>query len=520
MNKRRSKAKRRNRPKSNNSTLMQHKRIGKKLLPPMLHMLPQGKMAFSSWVNNRLPEVLWAALAASFLPRQDLLKVFLRIAEQLSIAASDQAEGKNLDLTHSGLDLFPEGVERVCAVLLEHPAGRSILRPLLLFDSLPARERWVSALNDEPTEDDATELVAAISKCLDHQSQQSTDIRWMTLMFKIGVGRAHFPEDMVKNLLKYLDLTPDAEEMRYIRPSIRAAEMAFRMVSPGEGDVQSPWCNSFWKEALERSNCAPYEKADDSTSLPIDEDDLQRGWFEKQYELVERFLQIQTTTGVDARFDAVFGIALFAGNVLFEVIHGRNRIGISGRLLLRTLTECRITLAYLIERDDGELWGRFRQFGVGQAKLALLKFDDAVSPPKFLNEESLAIIANEDASEEFVTVDLGHWCDADLRKMAEVASVKNDYDAFYGWSSAFAHGSWAAIRDASLTTCLNPLHRLHRVPRGVQRQLEDVLQDAVDLFNKICVDVDKTYAGTSKQLLLRSLSREEAAGQDAENISK
>jgi hypothetical protein len=360
-------------------------------------------------------------------------------------------------------------------------------------------------LNKEPTEGDATELVAAISKCLDHQSQQSTDIRWLTLMFKIGVGRAQFPGDMVKDLLRYVDLVPDADEMRFIRPSIRAAEMAFRTMAPGEGDVESPWCSSFWREALKRSSCAPFEEADDPAPFAIDEDALQRAWFEKQFELVERFLQVQATTGIDARFDAVFGMALFAGNVLLEVMHGRNRVGISGRLLLRTLTECRITLAYLLARDDDKLWRRFRQFGIGQAKLALLKFDDAVATPKFLNEELLTIIANEDASEEFVAVDLGHWCDADLRKMAEVAGVKDDYDAFYGWSSAFVHGSWSAIRDASLTTCLNPLHRMHRIPRGVQRRLEGVLEDAVGLFNKICIDVDRAYAGSSKKLDLRPL---------------
>ncbi|MCO5054597.1 DUF5677 domain-containing protein [Thermomonas sp.] len=496
MNKKRGKTKRRNRSKSNNSALSQHKMIGKKLLPPMLHMLPQEKMKFSSWVNNRLPEVLWAALAANALPREDLLHMFLQIAEQLCKSAHAQGDAKEFDLTHSALELFPGSIEHLSAILLEHPAGLSALRPLLLFEGIPARDRWVSALNVEPTETDGAALVAAVGGCLDHQSQQSTDIRWLTLMFKIGAGKAQFPADMIKNLLRYLDLTPEAEEMRYIRPSIRAAEMAFRVMSPNEEEIESPWCNSFWMECLERSQCAPYEGVgDDSPVLLFDEEKLQKSWFEKQYELVERFSQVQATTGVDARFDAVFGIALFAGNLLLEVMHGRNRIGISGRLLLRSLAECRITLSYLIARNDDVLWARFRQFGIGQAKLALLKFDDAVVPPKFLSEKALAIIANEDASEEFVAVDLGHWCDLDLRKMAEYADVKYEYDAYYGWSSAFVHGSWSAIRDASLATCINPLHRLHRVPRGIQRPMEDVLEDAVGLFNRICADVDKVYAG-------------------------
>jgi len=61
-----------------------------------------------------------------------------------------------------------------------------------------------------------------------------------------------------------------------------------------------------------------------------------------------------------------------------------------------------------------------------------------------------------------------------------------------------------------LATCLNPLHRLHRVPRGVQRHLENVLEDAVGLFNRICADVDKVYTGTSEELVL-NLTQEATA---------
>lgn len=504
VNKKRDKAKRRNRSKSHSSTLDQHKKVGKKLLPPMLHMLPQGKLAFSSWVNNRLPELLWAALVISFMPRKEALKAFLEIAERLAVIVRTAQDDPVLDLTHSGLESFPAGIEEICVVLLASPNGRAALRPILMFESLPARDRWAHLLGEDLGDDDARHLVVAVTKCLDHQSQESTDIRWLILMFKIGSGRAHFPADMVKNLLRYVELTPEMEEMRHIRPSIRAAEMAFRMMSPDEGDVESDWCRSFWKESLDRSDCIPMNKASESASR-VDEDSLHRDWFEKQAELVDRFLNLQTTTDLDARLDAAFGIALFSGNVLLEVLHGRNRNGISGRLLLRTLVECRITLAYLILKDDPEMWVRFRKFGVGQAKLALLKLDESADPPKFLSEESLAMIANEDSSEEFVEVSLGHWCDADLRKMADAAGVKADYDAFYGWSSAFVHGSWAAVRDASLTTCLNPLHRLHRIPRGVQREMESVLEDAVSLFNKICVDVDRVYPGSSKQLVVFSV---------------
>lgn len=511
MSKKRSK--KRNRSRRHGSTMAQHKKVGKTLLPPMLHMLPQDKLKFSSWVNNRLPEVLWAVLCASFIPRKEVLRIFAQIARELSAGALT-LETDGADLTLSALGASSDGIEKVCAILRRHPEGSRVLRPLLIFQSLPSRDRWIAALQADPEQADGAALAEAVAKCLDHQSQESTDIRWLILVFKIGMGRAQFPEEMISNLRTYMELEPGAEEMRVIRPSIRAAEMAFRMMSPDADDIESHWCTSFWQESLERSECLADGRG--AELRPVDMDWLHAAWFEKQHELVDRFLRLQSTTRVDARTDAVFGIALFAGNVLLEVMQGNNRFGISGRLLLRSLTECRITLAYLAAKDDTALWLRYRSYGVGQAKLTLLKFDELEECPKFLNEESLAVIANEDVSEEFVAVDLGHWCSADLRRMAEFAGVKSEYDAYYGWSSTFVHGGWAAVRDASLAVCVNPLHRLHRVPRGVQRRLEDVLEDAISLFNRVCAQVDGLYAGSSMELVISEPSAPDGVEENIE----
>lgn len=49
----------------------------------------------------------------------------------------------------------------------------------------------------------------------------------------------------------------------------------------------------------------------------------------------------------------------------------------------------------------------------------------------------LEMLANEDFFQEFVEIDLGHWCGKDLRRMSEDAGTKGDYDRFYGWASGF-----------------------------------------------------------------------------------
>jgi hypothetical protein len=495
------KSKTRNRKGVRASTIDQHRQVGKQLLPPMLHMLPQ-KHSFSSWLNNHLPEALWACLIVCAIPRKEALRVFLKIAEVTGLDLRESLnEGSNPGITHSKLIENEEAMlSQLVEALKDETNVLVALKPLLLFKSLPGFETWKALISYEENDSDGGVLARTVGACLDHQSQESTDVRWLLLMQKIGIGRLRLPKESLDEFLSYPKYDPSDEAMRWLRPSIRAAELAIRMPEEGE-EAQSRWAKSFWDECLARTDCVPDPnhvrfRPNDG----VDGDATYRAWFDKQFDLLRRFFENQVTTEVDARFEAIFGIALYCGSAVLEVMHANNRFGLSGRLLLRLMVECRITLAYLLFRNDPSLWQKFRRFGSGQAKLALLKLDVANSPPKFLSEEVLSRIANEDLYEEFLPVELGHWCDLDLRKMAEQSGTKDDYDRFYGWSSAYVHGSWSAIRDACFVTCFNPLHRLHRVPSGVQRFLESVLEDAVGLFNEICRSVDAEYPGVSPVL--------------------
>ena len=70
-----------------------------------------------------------------------------------------------------------------------------------------------------------------------------------------------------------------------------------------------------------------------------------------------------------------------------------------------------------------------RDLGLGQAKLAILKFDEmAENKPSFVSASVLETLSNEDFFQEYVQIELGHWCGLDLRKMAEDSRTKDDYD--------------------------------------------------------------------------------------------
>jgi hypothetical protein len=168
---------------------------------------------------------------------------------------------------------------------------------------------------------------------------------------------------------------------------------------------------------------------------------------------------------------------------------------INGRTAVRSLTECFITLAFLLHRDQPGLWQKYRSYGNGQAKLAFLKsfeLDDS-SLPDYLNIPELEAMANEDAWLEFVSIDVGSWAGSDLRKMSEEAKVKHIYDKYYSWPSGYVHGHWGAIRDTSFEICLNPLHRYHRIPAIPRTSMVSVAPSALKLVNLLLDLLNSAY---------------------------
>ena len=73
-----------------------HTRSGKVLSPPLLTPVS----AFHSWLDERLPEILWAVLIVGQLPRDDALAVFRDAASYLSRLPEEQ---RFPEVTHSAL---------------------------------------------------------------------------------------------------------------------------------------------------------------------------------------------------------------------------------------------------------------------------------------------------------------------------------------------------------------------------------------------------------------------------------
>lgn len=459
-----------------------------------------------------MPEMLWAALLAGVFDRKTYIGCFrelIKVCAEWFRAPEADAESEGQSPTDSNANDGPDEEGNVnytyivdhttlaevsdeqfaafIAMPLRHPLGYAALRPLLLLDSLPAKERWREALGTEPTAADWETLANAVGGVLDHQSEQSTDIRWFKLMVPSISGRVHYPREMADRIDELCSF-PDKGDMRKVRPFIRSGEMMMRRNPP------SPWISNFWAELLEKTRCIDPSKDDEYSVVPSMLDP--NSFYPIRPAVIERFTENMRAVRVDAKLDTSFGLVLYALSIVEEVGFHAIQRSITGRFALRALVEANIALRYLIIKDDEALWRSYRVYGAGQAKLAFLKAQELEGDlPQFVDPESLQAIANEDVWQEYLDIDIGHWTNSNLRKLATECGAKDLYDQYYGWSSAFLHSHWGAVRDTNFSNCHNPLHRLHRIPRFLHRMVNAVDGDLITLANDMLSRLHGIYPG-------------------------
>lgn len=496
--------KRKNKPKrshsksgKNRTPIAQHTRKKGELLPPFAAM--GGKMAFSYWMNDRLPEMLWAVLIRSAVNQDYALGMFRRL---LNFIAEHEAKDSLSDITLTGLAKVDKTVLReVVAFIIEPPEAAQALSCLRLFQALPARDVWDDLLPDIPPDIDL--LMQAVGSTLWHQSQEATDCRWLRMMPLVMTGKMHMPGEMLKEWLGY----PNVSDQRKVRPSIRAAEIAHTSMEP----LDLTWPRAFWDEAWKNTPCLALKKTQSSGSVAPEGVTIQR-LHEVRNLLADHWERSYATTAIDAKHDTVFGVSFYALRLLEELMGIGVGNGIVGRLGIRTLFEVHVNLRYLLSKNDPELWKTWRSYGAGQAKLNALKFDDDLDPPTYINVNSIEQIAGEDIWEEFLNIHLASWSGVDLRKLSERVNLKAAYDTHYSWTSGYAHGNWGAVRESCFQTCGNPLHRLHRYPE--QRHMEDVVDEATMIVDAILDDLAAAYSPFQHRLKQRQGTSKQGASPD------
>lgn len=486
-----------NKKNTGESDISSHKRYKKKLTPPLLQL----PITHSSWIHDRLPEMLWAILIINNLERNKALDFFRYIGKYVS------TKQEFFDVTLTGIGKLPsEKTKSFLKYMLDWSKEIPvILRPLRIYPEIPASDVWNKLLEKPVPEEDWKKVSEGVVKTYNHQSQEATDCRWVKVLCSILGGKIKFSKSMeeaVKGVLEY----PNYGNMEKVRPTIRAMEIQLH-------NDDLTWSKFFWKHNYTSTDCVPEERYNKKIKsrqekLSKEIENTRKHFIEEtkrvRGDLITHFFKSVDDTQVDTRRETSFGLALYGLTFFTEIILYNVPSSITGRISLRSLIEVYITFKYLLkkEQEEQKIWDDFHNYGTGQTKLIYLKLQELTKQSKCVEMDELKMIVNEDRWAEFIPINLGQWGNSDLRKMSEYANVKETYDLYYNYTSGFVHGTRGALRESVYQMCLNPLHRFHRIPSFDLPLMPSVTSDSVEIVNKILGCLNTSYPSFNSRIRL------------------
>ena len=144
------------------SNLGEHHQIGKTLQSPLKRL---DKITSTSWQDDHLPSVLWAALLTQALSRKEYIECFRHLAQVSSLWFEDSGPmsyENSLVKDPTGInfvsvldfdslaELPDEKFAEFLSIVKIHTQESNPFRPLLLLTSIPGSDRWKSGLGVEP----------------------------------------------------------------------------------------------------------------------------------------------------------------------------------------------------------------------------------------------------------------------------------------------------------------------------------------------------------------------------------
>lgn len=455
--------------------LSDHKREGKVFLPPFLAEM--GKLTPVRWLDDILPNILWIGILLDSLPEQRAVQIALKCAQEANrILSPEKAKSFAFVAEYYGID--SDQAKRIREALSNEGVLidlQSSLFPLvslysecplgILFDDY-AKEKYRVDLDNS-----IDKVKRVVRNCLNRQGRPAMIAQTTAIYIMMVVGKLYIHEGSLLEKIEDIFGYPDTEESKRVASIVRATINAIKLI-----EKTSDWSAYFWRHGYEISICvfpkhapAVFEIDDSRLGELIEITQQYRG--ELIEEVRDRWnciivdlsnpLKDEILGGLIAR-QARLATALVANPTLWSVD--------MARILLRCMVDTHITLAWLATRGAEKDFEQFVEYGLGQEKLLLehlnSRLDDLDPKSKILREEieEMRSWINSQLITDFLPVNVGSWTKKSVREMADETGSLAIYNLSYTPFSAVVHGMWNAIAKMNLKFCINPLHRLHRVP--------------------------------------------------------
>lgn len=445
-----------------------------------------------SWTYGRMPEYLWIGLILKWFGREDGLQKLYSIISTLHKLAPDLYTARMSQILK-----LDAAVQKRFYDFIVSTNSKEALAPLTIY--LTASRAPVFAecfyCPEQSIDDRCKILIQTMRDIMDHQSNESTDIRFVALYFNLLSGKVHLLKEQLDMLTIYPVSNHADEIMRMARPAVRSHEM---MILTFE-KTDSEYLREFWRCVSEMTDCSIF-----AVEFPEEKRSI-TAYMEKLHEVFTYLSELFVATNpLNEKMNVLLGIATYSYKRLKEIYEHQLFNSISGRGCVRILIEDYIMMKYLTknEASHDNIWRDYQLYGMGLYKLVLARHRERnVSEESHFDAKYIEALVNEFKGEEFIDMDTKYFDKQNIRLKAESVAEKDLFGLYYDYDSSFEHGLWGAIRESSLLKCDNPAHKYHCVPDvDSTTRLKTVLPDCVMVMNKTISFLNELY-GIPEKLL-------------------
>jgi hypothetical protein len=232
--------------------LSDHKRSGKRLIPPFVHLL--GGVEEVSWLRTGLPEYLWLALAHQELGDRAAVEVIsslVRICRQSEMALANQPFA-----AASSYNTLSNETARIRELLASNGALfelQSCLRVLVaLYPSCPMR--WLFSETPETDAQESLDFIKhTVARLYDRSNALCVKVQATAVYLAFDAGVLKVREGLSLAQFPEIEDYPHTEISRKVAGSIRAAINMF--LSSDMFVPATEWPSYFWSRSYSLSPC-------------------------------------------------------------------------------------------------------------------------------------------------------------------------------------------------------------------------------------------------------------------------
>lgn len=487
--------------------LEDHKKEGKRFVPKLKRgKVPLGEIQYCDTI---LPEIFWMTY---ILDKFGDEKGFNLVAKFLKLVHEIESWEKHPEFSMvSYFGILSESQKQTVIQILEAEKVldeiRSGIAPFIrVFSSdNPLSFLVPDEVDKEPTDDDLDLTIRILEETVDRWSVRGTILQSLVVHYSFDVGKVTVPSDMELPNFEAIFTDFESTEGSMAAGFVRCTVSQTFMFHTEHGPVDSQsWCETFWNAGNELLEYYI------GTEINLDESssDYPPHVFQAKYgtgcmDLLGDFWRKLPKTILHCEEAEVIG-ALVSRQCELTLKFAKNldlwdwQIG---PLLLRTMTDCHIALAWILA-DPLDRSRKFIDHGLGQEKLIIEHYKTCLD--ECTDDEDrqglAAMIANREKilnSQHFSflqDVNIGSWSGISTRAMAEDVDCLDLYRFAYTPYSFCAHNTWNHIGVFNCAHSDNPLHKFLRQPCVRETSVEpSAFMNSAKYYEKSLNTVAKKY---------------------------